>query len=929
MNRNLLPACLFWMLVFAPIAGAEANWLSQAVLDASGTGLIEAVLPPELHRTPTEAGTGSRPNDQIDYQRPGLEDKTGNRIGNLFRQKMRLDLQLTGPDGKTRAFELFWGRPSGFISRSLIATKAELLPDRRLLWETDLPADIEAKEVHAIVTADSFAGKVEVEGLAGEGWMKIAENVAFTRESGLCSARIVLPPERIKSLRLIFSGFDQTFTPTPVFVQTVRLDGKTIERGFATASFSPPIRTATVDDALEIRADLPGSGLFIESIEITTQALFQGTWQVGNEKVRFGTSSFVGHHSGPAGLSPNALRTVTIPMARRWDNRALIVRLQSSEYFGRIEQCRFHVRLPRLLLLADLPGAYTAQTGLEKPVPILSGKDETRDVQVSEQVFHSFAVNPAWQTREVTGFALKGGPFSPEGYAWKGDISVPAPDFYRLTLNEKAALEQNRPGIRLVLDQTQIPFFWGPQERREMPLPAAGTYHRESNSSEMLLTLPGRSPRFEAIQLKAQGVFERTLVFEKHVPGLVGWQPWLTRSWRNSHPGEAIFTVSLAGFPEDQHEIRLLIEHGNNQPLEIKSFSILYQSQDLFFFAPEAGTYSLAGGHPTAPAPSYDLGIVLDRLVNLVPVKLSLGEIQSFGHKEPGDIADDPKGGPFVSTGYRWLAPFTVTAPGFHQLSLSRTAALEKNRKGFRVIRNQRQIPYFAGSTSDKSVEMKFSEAYEESANRTVWGLTLPCSSPFWTALDLSARGVFSRVLKVELRKPGKLGWKVWKTVTWTHREGSSEAHHTISLADLPEGETELRLSMDHGDNNPLKLSGIHARYSTQDLFFFATEAGEYHLAGGNDGARAASYDLALIRNHLTKTEPRKVSIGEAADFAGGSGVTSTVQKAFSEQGWGLYFVLGLITGILLLLIVKLFPEERPPTQPTQDPPPSSPAPEK
>jgi len=43
------------------------------------------------------------------------------------------------------------------------------------------------------------------------------------------------------------------------------------------------------------------------------------------------------------------------------------------------------------------------------------------------------------------------------------------------------------------------------------------------------------------------------------------------------------------------------------------------------------------------------------------------------------------------------------------------------------------------------------------------------------------------------------------------------------------------------------------------------------------------------------------------------------VEEAFSDRGWGIYAILGLVTAILLVLIVRLFPEEKKAEAATQD----------
>ena len=204
-------------------------------------------------------------------------------------------------------------------------------------------------------------------------------------------------------------------------------------------------------------------------------------------------------------------------------------------------------------------------------------------------------------------------------------------------------------------------------------------------------------------------------------------------------------------------------------------------------------------------------------------------------------------------------------------------------------------------------MDLKTVEDYAKTGNKSSWVISLPEPSGHWSKLILTARGVFERRLSFEIRKPGKLGWKPWQNRMW---EGGSEneSDFSLDLSSLPRGESEIQLIISHGDNSPIQISKIQAAYDSQDLFFYAGEAGEYELAGGNTSAKAPSYDLTLIKNHLLKNEPAKLSMGEIRSFKGKS-LKSQLDHVFSKQGFGLYIVLGLVTLILLIIIIRLFPK--------------------
>ncbi|EKD81069.1 MAG: hypothetical protein ACD_39C01995G0001, partial [uncultured bacterium] len=267
------------------------------------------------------------------------------------------------------------------------------------------------------------------------------------------------------------------------------------------------------------------------------------------------------------------------------------------------------------------------------------------------------------------------------------------------------------------------------------------------------------------------------------------------------------------------------------------------------------------------------------------------------------------QGAPFNNAGYTWVATFTAETPGFYQLGLNLQASLDNNRDGFRLVRNNVQIPYFAGAREKAVVDVTFANEYSKTGNTTMCTVMLPAASKNWQTLEFISSGVFSREPVLEIRKPGRLGWQTFKKAPWISR-AESQSILELPLTSLPEGETELRLVVAHGDNRPIEISAVQATYYTHSLFFHAVEAGEYQLYGGNSKAKAPVYDLALIRDHMLKTEPKRIRLGEASTFTGAVDIQRQFNEAFSETGWGLYAVLGLVTLLLITIIVKLFPED-------------------
>ncbi|HAE37787.1 MAG TPA: hypothetical protein DCG57_04010 [Candidatus Riflebacteria bacterium] len=865
-------------LIIASFAAAEDNWHARGSIAASATGLIEAVLPAELHEW---------------YPRKGRTDT--------------LDLSLFGPDGNSRAFELFWRSAGENQPMAIQPQKRELLDDKRLLLEAALPAGYSYNFVRAEIDYDSYAGKVDIECQLDGKWQMLAAGVPVQRADGILSVWADLPEAAYTAVRLTFSGYSRDFSQIPVFVRSIRVTAKQVGSDYAREQLQPSFEEAAIDNGTELRVMLPGSGLSLDRLEIKTAAPFKGSWQIGYERMLLGRRDFEMIAQGRVEAIGSEPLKLTIAHSCVWEHRVMLVKLISNEFFGRVDQVKALARLPRVVFAVDQPGVWNFKTGLDNPALIRENPG------VSGRVPELLAIGDLneraeWRSENLLkNYALKGGPFNPAGYAWKCSFAVGSPGFYQLVSDSKVGLGRFQDSMRIVKDETQVPYFLGRSEIRHLAVTSESAYDSAANRSTYLITLP-HGARPDSLRVYARGIFERNLSFEKHVAGMVSWQPWQKRLWKNQNESESALTLSLQDFPDDQTEIRMHVDHGSNQPLDIYGISGLYRAHDLFFIAHEAGDYELFGGNPAVRAPTYDLAIVQQKLLDMTPVKIPVGPVLEIADMSTAAKPVD-QGALFNNAGYSWVATFSVTVPGFYQLGLNMQASLDDNRIGQRLVKNDKQVPFFAGASEKAKADIFISPEYDKAKNVTSCVIKLPLASKRWQSLRIHSSGVFSREAMLEISKPGRLGWQIFKKASWTSRS-ENQAVLEIQLAGLREGETDLRLVVAHGDNSPIEITAVEGTYYTESLFFHAAEAGEYRLYGGNSKVRAPIYDLALIKDHMLKNEPSRIQLGEAAAFSGDLDIKRQFDEAFSETGWGLYAVLGVVTLLLIIIIVKLFPEE-------------------
>ena len=319
------------------------------------------------------------------------------------------------------------------------------------------------------------------------------------------------------------------------------------------------------------------------------------------------------------------------------------------------------------------------------------------------------------------------------------------------------------------------------------------------------------------------------------------------------------------------------------------------------------------GGSKEAIIPNYDLHLIQEQLAEFVPTTVKHGNIQAIKKSISAVGASVTAAGAlFDPSGYTWKSTIDVQNPGLIRVQLNEKASLDNFRDSIRIVKDKRQIPFFTGQKRYLFREIKVTPEYKQSENTTYLTFELPASSLFWRLIRIHAKGIFTRNAEVQIKKPGKLGWQKWFAKEWKGEFPEGKNAFAFSIQGFAGKETEFRIVIPHGDNSELKIDKLEAEYSTFELFFKTKEAGIYEIYGGNDEVAKPNYDLAMVRNQLLKTEPNTVEMSEIQEPDSPpikQKVKRAMKEAFSEKGWGLYLVMGLITLLLVMIIIKIFPE--------------------
>lgn len=605
-QRKAAAICLVMVLIVGAMpvcASADNQWHYQASTAVAEPGLMEAVLPAGLFFS---AGATA----------PASE----------------VDLSLSGPDGNSRSFELYWKEENSPRTEVLKSAKVLLDNTRALIWAAASPKDLRIEKIRIEFTAPQTMGKVRIEGKDNQGWQVLADGAALYHTEGQSATEIEIKPAVYEQLRLSFKGYDNKFRETPFQVSSVTVSGKSTAKDYIETVIDLHFSDEKQEGKRVISSTLPGSGLWIKNVVLRTEAQFQGTWELGQETIIGGKLQFQELSTGNINTVSKAASRIELPINRTWPGRSLILRLSPAKtYLGKILEMKITANLPRITFYADKAGTYLAQTGTGNTMSIKEAPGDT-DRKVNKVIsFSAVNENKQWAPEGLAEkFAVAGGPFFEKGYRWRASVKIPESGYYRMVLNREASLWPSPEKVRLVRDNVQVPYFYGSSEEKEIGLEAASSYDQSKNRTSWTVSLPKPSANLKEITLESQGIFDRNAMFELPKQGRAGWQPWKTVRWQNTANDPSVLHVGLAGLPKGITELRITMDHGDNRPIEINKIKGTYTAPALLFLVSKPGEYRVYGGNLETPEPKYDLALVQAHLVDAIPKAAEMGNIEPF-----------------------------------------------------------------------------------------------------------------------------------------------------------------------------------------------------------------------------------------------------------------------------------------------------------
>jgi Protein of unknown function (DUF3999) len=457
-----------------------------------------------------------------------------------------------------------------------------------------------------------------------------------------------------------------------------------------------------------------------------------------------------------------------------------------------------------------------------------------------------------------------------------------------------------RPGVYRYVRVT-----WDDTHSGRVPLPRAVLARRAAGSAappplttevgfERRSSEPGRSrfhirlPRARlpivALSLDVGGghvfrtvtVSESKLIGAEVVPAQIG-RGTIARVTRS---GATATQLRIPIVPPREPELDLVVDDGNNPPLDLKRVVADFAEMPWIYFEAPASAVVARYGDPRAASPSYDLEAARPSVsISNVPVA-TWGEPRELtAPAAPLPAAPMPDTGAEIDAeGFRFRRPLPEGPAGLAALGLD--AAILAHSRGpsqrFADVRiidaGGRQVPYIIERREEPlTIELQL-EPFTPNAEalrsgngrqRSVYKLRLPYQglpSPR-LVLETSAR-VFQRSVQVGVeRPPDRNRRETWFDVkaasVWSHADDATAPRPlTVTVGG---DDTDLIVMVDEGDNRALPITAARVLLPSYRLRFYRPP-GALRVAYGRDNLTVPQYDLALLAPQVMGAEAREIT---------------------------------------------------------------------
>lgn len=417
--------------------------------------------------------------------------------------------------------------------------------------------------------------------------------------------------------------------------------------------------------------------------------------------------------------------------------------------------------------------------------------------------------------------------------------------------------------------------------------------------------------------LRAAQVKEARLVGNEVLPVSLG----AATLRRSEYQGVVLSELHIPISAPQENELDLVIEDGDNPPIEIREIAAVFAPQPWIYFESSDGEpFSARYGTIGLRAPRYDLEAARGTAMSTASAALARwGARRERPHAPTSELAGEVlSGGAAIDTkGFRVVRPVAPGPAGLTTLRLDLAVlATSPTLADLRLATAAGiQVPYLLETLSEPlAVALPAPTRLAETrscglAGRPGWScyvIELPATNlpPGRVSVTTSIRVFGRRVLVRQQRpEPGREkhldlehrddGFLTVLDSIWRHQDPERAAPpFSASIPPLPR--RELYLAIEDGDNSPLPLVSARLFLPAYRLRFFRPPSTELRLCCGQAGLAAPRYDIALLA-------PRLLGASAHETTAAAVGLPGELP---STAGFSRLFVIVLIGAVVVLLIV-------------------------
>ena len=451
----------------------------------------------------------------------------------------------------------------------------------------------------------------------------------------------------------------------------------------------------------------------------------------------------------------------------------------------------------------------------------------------------------------------------------------------------------------------------------------------EPGISRYRVRLPGAAMPITEIGLSAKGgnllrqarITEAQLSEGTIIPHQLGTGT-LRREVRGTIAAEEM-SISIS-LPKEA-QLDLIIEDGNNPPLEITQITAVFAYLPwIYFESPDTSPLVARYGYRGLRAPRYDLEAIRHLAATTRTAKAQWSESRknSAEAETPSDNGMPEAGSAIDLKSFRYARKIAPGKPGLNALPLDAAVLAHSRLSDIRIaLPDGHQVPYLIEKAEEllsldlpalekiQDPRARISGTHEQTNNQSVYRLRLPYPNlpPARLVFSTSAR-VFRRNIQILTeRNPYNDRQSPWTRVVahsdWNNGEPENAAPPTV--LEIPSLDTtELLLAVEEGDNSPLPITATQLLLPAYRLRFFRKEGADLSLYYGKSGLPAPQYDLTLLGPRLMGAAEEEISMAPESG-APAPNVRPLSMKLF----WGI--LIAAVLGLLILIVRLIKKAER------------------